>query len=427
MHAALRSLRPMICPPARHVAILLLAGMLGCGVPQKWQGGDVGVAPDILAREISPELAVHVRSEDIPEIPAPTHLRPCCAFGTGLHVSLMSLPVPGIELANVVGVQDLGPHNFDNGAIAFEASRRGASSFTDEHNGLVYTCRGGFIDTAHVRDWADWSLFLGARLGRTLERGVEIELAPEGGRRRVVVQPLSSEEIAPYDRRDIAVPLAQWIAFQLSVWHEIATWYGWSSLALFPEEASAFSPEDLYSNLLGIKLAGSLVYQYAVTSEASYNENMESALRIILGRLGAVPAETGRLAARAVDGVWWNSQVALPAKDLVLRRNFGIGDALAPWIVQQAPVSNVDKQTVLQACGGATPIVLHRADTCVNGTPYADYAQVEIEVDPALVARGFPLPRPGSHTVTNRDFPFIVERIRAQNAAQFGPDADHPD
>ena len=42
------------------------------------------------------------------------------------------------------------------------------------------------------------------------------------------------------------------------------------AIPLFPEEASAFSLEDLYSNLLGIKLAGSLMYQGAVVSEASY-------------------------------------------------------------------------------------------------------------------------------------------------------------
>jgi hypothetical protein len=53
------------------------------------------------------------------------------------------------------------------------------------------------------------------------------------------------------------------------VWREIATWYGWSALTLFPEEASAFSPEDLYSNLPDIKLAGSFVCQYAVTSMRS--------------------------------------------------------------------------------------------------------------------------------------------------------------
>jgi hypothetical protein len=409
------------------MAPLLLGALAACGTEQKWSAADVGVAPEILAREISPELARRVQPEDIPQIPVPRHLRPCCAFGTALRVSLMSMPLPGFELANVVGVDDLGPHNFDNGALAFEASRPGGPTFTDERNGLVYTCRGGFIDAAHVRDWADWTLFLAAAIGRNLESGLAVELPAEGGRRHLSIRALPPGDLESHDRREIAVPLAQWVAFQLSVWHEIATWYGWSALPLFPEEASAFSPEDLYSNLLGIKLAGSLVYQYAVTSEASYNENMASALRAVLTRLGALAADDGRRAARAVDGLWWDSRVALPAKSLVIRRNLMTGPALSPWLVSEAPISNEDKLAVIGRCGDAAGIVLRNPDTCVTGTAFADYAEIAIDVEEALAARGFPFPRAESRRITQRDFAGVVERIREQNAAEFGPQADRPD
>lgn len=77
-------------------------------------------------------------------------------------------------------------------------------------------------------------------------------------------------------------------------------------------------------------------------------------------------------------------------------------------------------------CGADKPIVLRNPDTCVNGRPFADYATVEIEVDPALVARGFPFPRPESRTITQHDFAFVIERIRAQNAAEFGPTPTGP-
>ena len=92
------------------------------------------------------------------------------------------------------------------------------------------------------------------------------------------MQPLEPELLRQYTRREIATPLRQWLAWQLSVWHEIATWYGWSHVSAFPEIASAFSPEDFYSNLLGIWLMGALVHERAAISEDSYNDDPQKEL-----------------------------------------------------------------------------------------------------------------------------------------------------
>ena len=408
------------------VLALLLAA---CGTAQKWSG-DPSVRPDLVAREISPELSDgDMRAEDVPDIPFPHQLRPCCAFGTGLKVSVMSVPVPGVELGNIVSVDDLGLHQFDNGTFAIESSRPGGPAINDEHNGLIYTCRGGFIDTAHLRDWADWTLALGARIARTLETGTTIDLSDEGGQRRVIVAPVDPALIAAHGRRDIAVPLAQWIAFQLSLWHEIATWFGWSALPMFPEEASAFSPEDLYSNLLGIRIAGALVYGYGVASEAAYNENMHEAIARLLLRLGAQPAPIGRDAAKAVDGLWWDSTIALPAKQLLKRRNFSTGAQLRPWLATQSPASSEFTARVAAACADSGgPVSLSVPETCAGPhMPCDEIATVEITVSDAVAARGFPFPRAGDRRVTENDFEAIVAAVRAANAEEFGPEADRPD
>jgi hypothetical protein len=47
--------------------------------------------------------------------------------------------------------------------------------------------------------------------------------------------------------------LAEWTAWQMSIWHETVTWFGWDAVPGFSEEASAFSPEDLYSNPLAAR------------------------------------------------------------------------------------------------------------------------------------------------------------------------------
>lgn len=402
--------------------------LAACSSAQKWTG-DPSVAPDLIAREISPELSDgEFLAMDVPNIPLPRRLRPCCAFGTDLRVRLMSVAVPGVALANVISVEDLGPHQFDNGTLAFESSRPGGTPLNDERNGLIYTCRGGFIDVAHLRDWADWTLALGAHIARTMETGSTIELTPEGGRRRIRIAPVDPEILATYGRREVAVPLAQWLAFQLSVWHEIATWFGWSALPLFPEEASAFSPEDLYSNLLGIRIAGMLVHGHAVATEAAYNENMNVTIARLLGRLGAVPAKVGRSAALAVDGLWWDSAVALPAKQLVRRRSFDAGTMLTPWLVTRGAASSKFKQRVAEACGGEEePVTLRNPDTCASGNVRFDsLATIEVDVGPVVAARGFPFPR-GDRHITQRDFPDIIASIKAANAIEFGPGADRPD
>ena len=89
-----------------------------------------------------------------------------------------------------------------------------------------------------------------------VEHGGRIELPDEGGLRVVYVVAADPAVLEGVGRTEYAIRLAEWLAFELSIWHEIATWFGWSALSGFPELASAFSPEDLYSNLLGTRLAG---------------------------------------------------------------------------------------------------------------------------------------------------------------------------
>jgi hypothetical protein len=358
-------------------------------------------------------------------IPAPTALRPCCAFGSGLRVSIGGLTVPGVEIVNTIGVDDLGLHKYDNGPIAMAASRPGAPVINDERNGLVYTCRAGFIDTAHVRDWADMTLFLSIRIAQLLETGGTIELRSEGGVRRVIVHPVTAKRIEEYGRNRLAVPMAQWAAFQLSVWHEIVTWYGWSATGIFSEQASSFSPEDLYSNLFGIKLAGVLIYGNAVGSEVLYNESMNVALPKLLLRLGAVPGKVATQAAEAVDGVWWNSKLDLPEVDLVTRRNFSTGAKVEPWLVTQSKLPRELSPGVAAVCGKTPRPIALRLPMTAGGVRIDKRVRVEIELDDEF-ARRIPPPQSGARVVTQSDFPRLIKGIKTAAAERFGTNFDNP-
>ncbi|MGT3734366.1 DUF4056 domain-containing protein, partial [Salmonella enterica subsp. enterica serovar Typhi] len=97
----------------------------------------------------------------MPPQPLPKGLRPCCAFGYDLHAELLGLPVPFYQLNNVVTVDSLGHHQYNDHLYSGVANLIGLSG---ENNGIVYTLRGGFIDTAHVRDTADMTVYIFSQL-----------------------------------------------------------------------------------------------------------------------------------------------------------------------------------------------------------------------------------------------------------------------
>ncbi|MGH7789265.1 MAG: DUF4056 domain-containing protein [Candidatus Binatia bacterium] len=409
------------------VATLLLLGLqtAGCGPRLRWhivrEPSDATVAAALQESEGTDDLFEGVSDPAVPSIPPPLRLRPCCAFGADLRTQVGAVPIPGMAIANVVGPGDIGPHRYDGGMFAMNpGADPTAGQDWGERNGLVYTCRGGFIDIAHVRDYADWTIFLSAKIFRGLHHGDTITLPDKGGQRRVIVHPVPKERLAAVGARELAIATGQWLAFQLSIWHETATWYGWSWFRAFPETASAFSPEDLYSDLVGTRIAGGIITAQSAETDSLYEATMNVWLRRTLERLGAQPTAVGREAMFAVDGAWWDSSRRLPDKRLTLRRYLDTGPTLVPWLVSDAGIDGKTAALLADRCGDdVRPIALRNPDT-YRGIPLREVATLEIDVSAALVRRGFPLPRPDSTRITQEDFPAIVAAVAADNDAQFG-------
>lgn len=416
---------------ATGIGALVLAGCLAtlaCDRPG-WKVGSSIRAPD-------PDVAVALGDtyevqgdelgiDEIPVVQYPRALRPCCAFGANLKVAVGRVPVPGVELGNLVDLAHIGSHRFDNGYLSLQSDDpRGFVD--DEHNGLIYTCRGGFIDLAHVRDNADNTLALAFTAARLLEKGGSGEVPPQGAAIRIRLRPVPPAAIARHGRAEIAIALARWVAYQLSVWHEIATYYGYASLAEWPEKISAFSPEDLYSNELGARIASGIVMTRGARSDLEYGVSMDAWLQRALVRLGAVSLEDSQRAMRAVDGAWFDSNRRIPDWKLVMRRNFDIGPRLVPWRLELASPGEHGPVEPLDVCeDGAPPLVLE-VEEGFAGALYEDYATVEFEVQDLLADNGFPFPRPGDRVVTEKDFPYIVEQARQATVAEMGPGSDGP-
>ena len=413
---------------ARFLLPLLIVLSVACAKTPRWDVGDEFRARDFLVADALDDehggRDVSFDTSLAPDLPPPAKLRPCCAFGTQMKVRMGSIPVPLVSLGNIVSADDLGPHKYDNGLLTVDSSdHRGWVDL--EKNGVAYTCRGGFIDTAHVRDNADLTISLFAQVVRALESGGTIELPDQGATLRIRVKPVNRENLERYGHVDLALAGAQWLAFQISIWHEIATWYGFAAMKMWPERVSAFSPEDLYSNLLGIKLAAGIAINRGAQSETSFNRNMDAWLQQAMRRLDAVPKDSGMTAMQSVDGLWWDSTARLPDWHFVRHRNMDLGGKIHPWRIEQARGED-GSVSPLDECKDTPPPLDLRNPDGFEGLAFRDALTLEIEVGEPMAAAGFPFPDPGSRTVTQEDYPSIIDSIRKANAAEFGEGADRP-
>lgn len=239
--------------------------------------------------------------------PPPRIIRTCCSFGSDVPVVLM----PFKKVTNITSLENIGPHCY-----------MGNQS---EGNGIIYTLQSGFLDLGHMRDVADWTAYLYSLIQSVSKQGtsIDIDLGNEGGSKILTLN--IPEDI---DTRNAAL-LAGKIAYDLSLWHEIATWFGASYVPMIPERYSSFSPEDLYSNLLGVNLG-----IQAIESELEYDSAMTQLIAQSLDRLEAVSNENDTyIATEQVLNIWWTRDKSLPSKNILLKRYFGSDTCLIPWLL----------------------------------------------------------------------------------------------
>lgn len=403
---------------ARSVALPfgVLTSLSACGSPG-WEAGRAVLAdPRSVAAALgdpAPDARLAVR--DLPDIGLPHHARLCCALGMDLEVDFAGLQVPFFVVGGVVGADELGAHGYDlpDGATDTEG------------NGLVYTCRGGWIDTAHVRENADNVLFLALRIAQTLATGTTIEIPGHGGATTITVAPVPASTIAREGPMAIAGALAAWTAFRISIWHEVTTWYGYQLVLGFGERHSTFSPEDLYSNALGIRLGSAILDERGFGTDDEYDLLAAAFIEEALDRLEAQPREAGRSVMAWLDGRWWDSTRRMPDNRLVLRRAFPPeGDHVRPWRAEDAFAPGEVPAELDALCGGARPRPL-AVPTGIGRLSARDV--VSISWAPEAWATGtLPFADPARHTVEDRELERLVADVHDQLEAELGTGFDAP-
>jgi hypothetical protein len=401
--------------------LLVALALVLRGLAEKWHVADLNDA------ELDTVFFAGLNAAEIPNIPEPTNLRPCCIFGNDIGVQVGSVPVPGYEIRYVLEVGSLGTHRFNKGPVGLQAGME-KRIVSDEASGILYTCRGGFIDIAHVRDNADRTIYLASQLARIGATGGTIPLLAEGGRRRIIVKPLDRHLVRMYGVREVVTSLAEWLDHQAGIWHEIATWYGWSSTP-FPERPSAFSPEDIYSNLVGARIAGTVIRRHTPPTELAYDVAVTALLNDALTKLGPLPRAATRRAFQYVDGIWWDSTKRIPDNLLVRHRSFNIGPELSPWKVEQARAFSTlpaAREEFDRYCQGDWRPLRLSVPEALGDVPFRRMATLEIEPEERLITNGFPFPGSGSTRVTQEDFPRVIAAIERAADAELGPGAGSP-
>lgn len=150
-------------------------------------------------------------------------VRPCCAFGYDLKAQLGGIPVPFFSVGNVVDADKIGQHRYNDGSQSVSGNLLGLG---DESNGLIFTQQAGFIDTAHVRDTADYTFYLYQENLAHLGQEYQVELKQELRVRQIHWQPqFQAESLSQAEKVQRSAEAAAFIAFQLAQWHEIAQWF----------------------------------------------------------------------------------------------------------------------------------------------------------------------------------------------------------
>ena len=398
--------------------LALLFALSSSGCAESWHAGATLLAdPHDVAAALGdpPPPDTQLVPADLPHLEVPHHERYCCAFGMDMSVDFAGMHVPFFQVSNVIAIDTLGEHIYDLPSATLDS----------EPNGLIYTCRGGWIDTAHVREDADAFLYLALEIAATLPTGTTIELPGRGAPTTLVIAPVPAAIIAREGALEVAARLAAWATYRISVWHEVSTWYGYQSVGGFSERPSAFSLEDLYSNVLGIHLGRAVLDEHAFRDRDDYDRVIAAFIEQALVRLEAQPLETSRAIMSSLDGRWWDSTKRLPDNHLVLRRHFPpTGSQIEPWRAEDAFAEGQVPEPLASACHGAETRPLTLSTHIGHGSP-RDYVTISW-VPEGWADASLPFADPSRRVVDESDLDRLVAATHVALEEDLGVGFDQP-
>lgn len=301
----------------------------------------------------------------------PRIIRACCAFGYDLKI----WGIPFISIDQVISIDDLNDHRYMGNK--------------KEGTGTIYSTKGGFIDIGHLRDQLDWTRYLYILIKNSKGKGeIILPLRNEAGRKTLylnIPQQLSDDD---------CILLAGKITYDLSLWHEISTWFGASTVPFISEKFSSFSVEDVYSNLLGIHIG-----MKTLRSEQPFNKAATEIIKSTLDSLGVVKtAKETYDAYDAINNIWYTDKKRIPSAKITLKRDLDVLKSSNPWIISNYAKSN------------NTPIVLDVPILNTKGELLTNFYQFTIDLNRKIPVEDI-FPDRKSNIINQNDFSILLDRI----------------
>lgn len=246
-----------------------------------------------------------------------------CQFGYGMYL----FNAPLFTITGFVEPDKYGKHSYGQPSL-------------NENNGTMYTCKGGFVDMSHLRAAVDWTVYLTFKI---VTEGKDMDVSDEGAKMNLKFKKLNDLNV-----RDIA-SMAQKIAYERLVWHEVASWHYHPPNHTFNEKQSAFTPEDIYSDFLGTEIGKNIAIRILNEYETRpFEEIASEEIQSTLFALMPLSKKEGSMKAYDIvdanvqsklpeaernQDVWWDSKVAFADQRYVFKRYTEIGPKLDPWLV----------------------------------------------------------------------------------------------
>lgn len=315
------------------------------------------------------------------------------------------LPYPGaftgFELADP---RRLGNHAYDE--------QRGEA---EQIRGILYTCRGGFIDLAHARKTIDLCKFAAVRAEaalmndlpafqlKSLEPSVfVVRLSYPPGWQSL---PLGEKRAIA---RELSIRMGQRIAMVMITWHEVLTWFGYNSTPVVSEFPSAFTYDDSGAHAFGMLVGGRALRHPWHEWDRAVTETINSTLR----ELEVVTPAQASMAVERIRGSWWRE-----SEPLKRQVEMGWTGPMVAWTVPNLPF-----------CRNPAPYryELPRLDN-VLGRDFTGMMRIEIEPN-VLESEAIRRATPGGPEVidVDRHMPTLLNRMRRWQALRSGEQSVRP-